>query len=83
MNGDVLEELMVEPHLQRDGGFVLVWGCITPHGFGQLACIPGTVKAADYMEINWDFFSLLWTTMNFLDPPLSFNKTMAPHTECS
>ncbi len=55
-DGDTLNPSHVNQKVQGGGISVMVWGCMTSHGFGQLHCIEGTINSMKYMETIKDSF---------------------------
>src|SRR6266436_4613119 len=55
-DGDSLNPSHVNQKVQGGGISVMVWGCMTSHGFGQLHCIEGTINSMKYMETIKDSF---------------------------
>lgn len=49
-DGDALKDQYVKPRVQQGGGHVMVWGCITRHGFGRISRCIGKINAAAYIE---------------------------------
>ena len=57
---------------------MMVWGCISAHGMGDLHICEGTINAEQYMQVSEQH--ILWSNMVFLREGLAyFSKTMPNH----
>src|SRR5258705_5357991 len=54
-DGDSLNPSHVNQKVQGGGISVMVWGCMTLHGFGWLHHIEGTINSMKYMEIIQEY----------------------------
>ena len=68
--GEEFEEKNTTKIVKHGGGNIMVWGCITSHGVGQLYHIEGTVNSQVYVEILNK--ALLGTIKDY-----KINKTMS------
>ena len=46
----------VQKRMKHGGGSIMVWGCITPLGYGRLHCIEGIMKKEEYCAILEESF---------------------------
>ena len=49
--GEQLKSYHVQPTVKFGGGSIMVWGCFTEHGVGNLCCIEGKLNGAGYRNI--------------------------------
>ena len=54
--GEELDERNVRQEIKHGGGSVMVWGCMTSHGFGRLHLVEGRMNAVQYVSILEDAF---------------------------
>ena len=54
--GEELDEWNVRQKIKHGGGCVMVWGCMTLHGFGRLCSVEGRMNAVQYISILEDSF---------------------------
>ena len=50
-----LEPHQVKETKQAGGGKIMVWGCMTYHGLGDLSWIPGKINSDDYITVLMDY----------------------------
>jgi transposase len=50
-DGQALRDVFVKPTVKHGGGSVMVWGCMTSQGVGNLCCINGGLDAELYTTI--------------------------------
>ena len=56
--------------------FVMVWGCVSAHGMGNLHICEGTINAERYTQVLEQH---MLPTIFFRDVPAYFSKTMPSH----
>lgn len=49
--GEAFDPRNVQQRLKHGGGKIMVWGCMTAHGFGRLIRVEGNMDAAQYCRI--------------------------------
>ena len=49
--GEELNEACLQPTVKHGGGSILVWGCLSADGVGDLVRIHGTIDAEKYRQI--------------------------------
>jgi transposase len=79
--GEQLQDRYVSPTVKHGGGSMMVWGCITAHGVGDLVRIVGTLNAQLYVDILRDDLLRTLSYYNIEKPDIVFQHDNDPkHT---
>ena len=79
--GEPLSDRTTQPTVKHGGGNIMVWGCFSYHGVGQLAEVEGRMKADQYISILEDHLLSSAENAGILRADLIFQQDNDPkHT---